>query len=178
MSSTIRHLDAANLFVGDDDPTNSLFLILKNVKLPSLEEVTKEHMGGGAVAGIELGMRAIQPLKFPFQLEGFNPEQISRFMPGSGRIKYTMRGNIRDIRDHTDLEVKAVIEGRMTKVEMSEFEKEKGINTDYEIKEVAFYSLFYNGVEKFYFDYFSGPAGVRMDGQPMFPALSRNLGLV
>jgi phage tail tube protein FII len=177
MAATIFNMDSANLFVGDDDPTNSQFLVLRNIKFPSLEEATKDHDGGGAVGTLTMGMRKLEALSLPFQLEGFNPSVMNKFMPITGRTKYTIRGNMRDIRDHTDKEIRAVIEGRMTRAEMSEFSKDDGINTDYEIREIVFYELFADGDEKFYYDYFSGPKGVRVDGQEIFPVVARNLGL-
>jgi len=123
-------------------------------------------------------MRKIVAPVLSFQLEGFNPRAVSRFMPGApSRVKYTIRGNVRDIRDHTDLEIRAIVEGRMTKYEPSEFEKDSGMTSDYEIKETVLYQLFFGQQEKFYFDYFRGPAGLRMDGQPMYPAVARNLGM-
>jgi phage tail tube protein FII len=177
MSATILTMDTANLFVGDDDPTNSQFLTLRNIKLPALEEMTKDHTGGGAMGSISIGQRLFQSLTASFQLEGFNPDVLTKFMPVTGRTKYTIRGNIRDLRDHTDTEIRAVLDGRMTRVEMSEFSRDNGINTDYEIKEVMLYSLHFGQSEKIYFDYFSGPKGVRVDGQLVFPAVARNLGL-
>lgn len=178
MASTIQHLDMANIFVGDDDPTKSVYLTLKNFKLPSLEEMTKDHTGGGTAMGITIGMALIQAPTFTFQLEGLNPDIDERFMPGlQRRIKYTVRGNVSDLRDHRDIEVKAIIEGRMTKVEMSDFDREKGSTTDYEIKEVMFYALYFDNEEKWYLDYFAGASGVRRNGELMFPQKARNLGL-
>jgi phage tail tube protein FII len=176
MASTIYHMDAANLFVGDDDPTNSLYLSLMNVKLPTLEEVTKEHSGGGAIASIELGMRVMKALTMTFKLVGMDPKVHNRFMPASP-IKYTMRGNMRDIREQKDIEVKAIIQGRMSKAEMSDFDKSKGVESDYEIKEVPFYQLFFGGDEQQYFDLYAGPAGLRIGGQPVFGTIAANLGL-
>lgn len=177
MSANILHMDSANLFAGDDDPNNSQFLVIKDITLPSLEETVKDHTGGGAAMSIEIGMRVIEKLMLRFKLEGFQPEVSNKFMPLTGRTKYTVRGNIRDIRDHTELGVEAIVEGRMTKVEVSEFDREKGVDTDYEIKEILFYQVLLGGQEKFYFDYFSGPAGVRVDGNLVFAAQARNLGL-
>lgn len=178
MPATLYNLDAANLFVGDDDPTDSQFLALKSVKIPSMEEQTKEHMGGGAIASIDLGMRSFKIAPLTFSLEGFNPTVITRFMPaGPARIKYTVRGNIRDVRTHEDIALKAIVEGRMTKAEVSEFKKDDGITTEYEIKEILFFHLFFGGDEKVYFDYWAGPNGLRMDNVSVLAGPARNLGL-
>lgn len=178
MPATLYNLDAANLFVGDDDPTNSQFLTLKNVKLPGLEEQTKEHLGGGAVFSIRLGMRSFSIAPLAFTLEGFNPTVMTRFMPiGAQRVKYTIRGNIRDVRTHEDIALRAIVEGRMTKSEISDFKRDDGITTDYEINELLFYHLYFGADEKIYADYLAGPNGVRIDGKAALPGVARNLGL-
>lgn len=175
--SNILHADSANIFVGDADPSSSLFLVIKNVKLPDLEETVKEHTGGGAVASVELGMGVIKALSPTFKLEGFRPEEIDPFLTPNGRLKYTIRYNIRDIRNHGSVGVKAVVEGRMTKIAMNDFDRDKGMETDYEIKETMFYTLHYGEQEKFYFDYFAGPSGIRVNGVNPFQGMARNLGL-
>jgi phage tail tube protein FII len=179
MASAFMQMDAANIFVGDDNPTDSLFLSIKNVNFPDLEEGTKEHIGGGAAGVIEMGNRVIRPFNFTFQLEGFNADHIGTFMPSNGaRLKYTVRANLRDLRTHADVPVLGVIEGRMTKMTTSEFTRDNGVTTDYEIKEVFFYTLHVGGQEKLYFEYLKGLAGVRKNGQAMFAAPARNLGLI
>jgi uncharacterized protein len=175
MASTILHMNAANIFVGDEDPTKSLHLVIKNVKLPSLDEMTKEHAGGGAPMKMQLGMGMLESLALTFNLEGFTPDVMTSFM-GLGRKKYTIRGNIRDVREHTDTEVKAIVEGRMVKAEMGDFTRDNGIDSSYEIREVAFYSLYFGQQEKLYVDFFGGPNGVRVDGQAIFSRVARNLG--
>jgi phage tail tube protein FII len=178
MPATLYNLDAMNLFVGDDDPTDSQFLTMQNVKIPGLEEQTKEHAGGGAISSIDLGMRYFKIAPLTFTLQGFNPTVMPRFMPaGAQRIKYTARGNIRDVRTHDDIALKAIVEGRMTKVEISDFKRDDGVTTEYEIKEILFYQLFIGDAEKIYFDYWAGPSGLRMDGNLILGGMARNLGL-
>jgi len=178
MPSTLFNLDAANLFVGDDDPTRSQFLALKSIKIPGLEEQTKEHTGGGAIATLSLGMRVFKVSPLTFTLEGPNPDVLPSFMsPAAARKKYTIRGNVRDVRTHDDIELRAIVEGRMTKIEISEYKKDDGITSDYEINEITFYHLFFKGAEKIYYEFFSGPAGLRIDGAPALQGVARNLGI-
>ncbi|WP_378952052.1 phage major tail tube protein [Mesorhizobium sp. ANAO-SY3R2] len=178
MSSPLYNLDAANMFVGDDDPGESLYTILKSVKFFGLEEATKDHLGGGAVTNIKLGMRAYTLSPIAFTLEGLAPNVQKRIMPvGAQRIKYTIRGNVRDIRSHDDIPLRCVVEGRMTKAEISEFERDKGVSSSYEINEMLFYHLHLGAEEKFYFDYWAGPNGLRIDGVPVLQGMARNLGL-
>ncbi|WP_420408705.1 phage major tail tube protein [Hoeflea sp.] len=178
MSATIHHMNFANLFIGDDDPTESQFLVLKNVKLPDLEEKTKAHEGAGAAMEIDLGMGVINPLMVSFGLEGVSTAALRRFMPATPRrIFYTIRGNVQDIQTHEEYEVKAVLEGRMTKAAMGDFKKSDGIAGEYELKEIVKYKLFVKGEEELSFDYFLGPAGVKRQGQLVFSAAARNLGL-
>lgn len=177
--STIQHLDSANIFVGDDDTNQSLFLKLMNIKFPELEEQTDSHEGSGAIMGLEIGMNLIAPLTLSFDIKGFDANVMKRFMPaGTDRIKYTVRGNLRDVRSGTQSAIKCIVEGRMTKVALSDFAKSKGMDSSYEVKEIVMYELTKDGDELWYFDYFMGPAGARRNGEAMFPQAAANLGLI
>lgn len=177
--NTIFNLDAANLFIGDEDPNDSQFLTLKDVTLPSLNESTRSHMPAGGAMAIEIGNRQIDAFQMSFNLDGFNPDVITRFMPTApNRIKYTIRGNMRDLRAGTDIECRAVVEGRMTQASMGAFSKDGGVQSEYQISEIVMYELYFDGNEKFYFDVFAGLAGCRRDGAPMFDQAAANIGLV
>lgn len=178
MSNTIERIDAATIFVGDDDPNNSLHLKIKSVGvILDLEEATMSHKAGGHVMTLEMGERSFTMGTLKFSMTGIDTDIITRFMP-SKRIKYTVRANVRDLRKDEDVSMVAIVEGRMVRVTHKDFEKESDVGGEYEIKEIVMYELYKNGVEKLWFDYFAGPAGYRRNGQPMFPELSRNLGLV
>lgn len=174
--STIYNLDTANLFVGDDNPDESQFLVLKSVKVPSLEENTKDFQPGGGVAGISYGMRSIMPLVTTFTLEGINPKVMPYFMR-TRRVPYTIRGNLTDVRTQADIPLVAVLHGRMIKVDVGEFAKQNGVESMYEIREVVKYELRIDGTEKVYFDFFAGPGGVRIDGETVFNDVARNIGI-
>lgn len=178
MANTLYIMDAAALFLGDEDPTDAEIITIKSVKIPALKEKTKAHMGGGATMEVNLGMRALDPLEFSFKLEGVNEKAMGQLMPVSGRLKYTVRGNIRDIKTGDDIGIRAIVDGRMTSYEPGEFSRDQGMESDYMFAEIMGYQLFVNDVEKFYFDYFGGPLGVRVNGNQIFRTQARNLGLV
>lgn len=177
MAATIFNLDAANLFTGDDDPGNSQFLTLQSVKLPSLEESTRSHTPGGGIMAIDIGNKKINALMLTFTLVGLNPDVMPKFMAPQ-RQKYTVRGNLFNASTQEDLPVVGVITGKMVRSEVSQFTKDDGVNTDYEIREVTKYMLTIDGQEKYYFDFFGGIGAARVDGVPMFQAAARNLGLL
>lgn len=174
--STIFNLDTANLFAGDDDPNHSQFLVLNSVKLPSLEEQTKEHKPGGGLVGVEIGMRSIAALMIGFNLNGLNPKVMNKFMTGR-REAYTIRGNVSNVKTQEDIPLVCVVHGRMTKAEISDFKKDDGVDTDYEIKEIVRYTLKLDRDEKYFFDFFGGPNAVRIDGRSIFRSVARNIGL-
>lgn len=175
MAQTILNMDLAALFIGDDNPVNSQALTLKSVKIPGLEEATKNHNPGGGVLAIDIGMKKINAPMFTFKLAGMQPDVMPRFMT-SRRQNYTLRGNLFDLATQEDKPCIAVINGKMTKVETSEFQKDDGVDTDYEIREIVKYILTIDNAEKYYLDFFLGAAGVRVDGVPLFGAAARNLG--
>ena len=175
-NTTIYNVDLANLFVGNDDPTKSEFLVLKNLKIPALQEKTRDFSPGGGVVDMKLGTRKTEALELTFQLEGPNPDVMKRFMRNQ-RIDYTVRANVRDVQTHEDIPMKAIISGRMVKNEMSQFASGDGVQSDYMISEVMRYQLWFNHDEKYYFDAFAGPLGVRIDGVAIFRRAAANLGL-
>ena len=61
--STLYVWEAANLFVGDEDPTKSKHLQIMSLKFPTLEEILQEHHAGGARVQIEIevGIRKLEP---------------------------------------------------------------------------------------------------------------------
>jgi hypothetical protein len=178
MANTIERIDAANLFVGDDDPSASLHLKIKSVGIIlDLEEATMSHKAGGHVMTLEMGERSFTMGTLKFSMTGIDTDVMTRFMPSS-RIKYTVRANLRDLKKDIDVSLVAIVEGRMVRVTHKDFEKESDVGSEFEIKEIVNYELYKNGQEIFWFDYFAGPSGYRRNGQPMFPELSRNLGLV
>lgn len=178
MASKLMILTAATMFLGDDNPDESLHLSLTNFKIPALTAQTKDHMAGGAMMGLKINMGIIEPLEFTFKLAGINREAMSKFMNPAGPINYTVRGNLRDINLQEDVAILAVIKGVMTSTDMSEYSRDGGVDSDYKIDEVTAYRLYIGGVEKHYFDWAQGPAGVRVDGIPIFNNVARNLGLI
>lgn len=176
-AATVFHVDAATLFVGDDDPTNSQHLVLKGVKMPTLTEKTRDHSPGGGPMAIKLGMRKLEALEPTFKLEGLNPSVQNKFMPPS-RTMYTMRANIRDVVQQRDIAMKAIIEGRLQEFDMGEFGTDDSVESDYKLSEVMYYQVIFDGQEKWYYSFAEGYAGVRIDGAQVFRQVAANLGLV
>lgn len=153
--STLYVLEAANLFCGDHDPKNSKHLTLQELKLPTLEADYQDHMPGGSKVGIEIevGIKKLEPT---FKLVGFDPELLTQFGLGS-RIKhiYTAYGEIRDRRTGASIELRAVMEARLGKIESDAFKRGDLMATDYALHEVTHYEVFFNTEEKWFWDFWS-----------------------
>lgn len=174
----ITELEACNLYCEDEDPSKSQFLVLEEIKLPSFQEKTKEHMGGGTIGAIKIGMRSFEAPELTFKLRGFNIDVLDKFMTApTGRRKYTMLGNVRELQSSREYQAKIVVEGRMTKVDMGSFQRDAGISTDYGIDEVVHYEFHLDGQERYYWNVFDGPLGWRVNGVAQFQGMARNLGL-
>jgi len=177
--SNIYHMDMASIMVGDTNPNDINSIKIEEIKLPVLQEVTVEHKGGGSIMGIEIGMNLLQKLELSFKMKGLSPEVFRELGIGRRRrTSYTIRGNVVDLREDRRFPAKCVVQGRMIKLDQGSFDRDKGISEDYQIAEIVHYELFLDGQEKFYFNYFQGPAGARIDGQIIFADEARNLGLV
>lgn len=174
--SNIFNLDAATLFIGDAEPDKAHYLDINTIQLPSLEEATREVKPGGGVLGINMRTKSIKALTLGFNLVGVQ-QRVMDYIAKEKREKYTIRGNLYDLRRQEDLPFVGVAEGRMMKRDIKEFKKEGDIETEYEINEIVLWKLHIDGKEQEYFDFFAGPAGIRINGNKRFNRVARNLGL-
>jgi phage tail tube protein FII len=178
-SPTIFLMDMASIMVGDGTPNDLNSLNIEDLKVPMIQEVTTEHKGGGAIMGVKLGMNMIETLDLTFKLKGFSPNVSNKLGMGQARrLNYTIRGNVRDVREDRQFSCKVVVNGRMCKVDGGSFARDSGTSEDFEVNEIMKYQCFFDDTEKFYFDYFAGPAGVRIDGNSIFATAASNLGLI
>lgn len=175
--STIFHMDAASLFVGDEE--NGHHLDLANVKPAALEEMEEDFIGAGAGMQVGIPMAAINKLMVPFQIKGLAPDLQKHFM-GATRKRFTIRGNVFNLRTEEDMAARISIQGKMRKAETSQFEKSSGVNTDFEIGNIFVYEMYVGeGTSPLYaFDYFAGIGSIVIDGQRPYAGKARNLGLV
>ena len=60
------------------------------------------------------------------------------------------------------IEGKAVMEGRLSKIAPDEFKRGDFMGNDYAINELTHYELYFNRIEKFYWDFFTN--AFRIDG--------------
>ncbi len=155
--------EACNLFVGDDGPDNSKHLNLDSIKLPDLEELTESFYGGGAIGAVEVGGMGLKALEATFKLKGWDEQAMSQF--GLNRrtlFPYTVYGVARDKNGNAPIEVKAVMRARMTRVMQDEIKRGSLMNTDFALKEMLTYQLFFNKQEKYYYSYLTSEW--RVDG--------------
>ena len=161
--STIFIMEAANLYCGDDDPSDSKHLSLGSLKLPVLQRKYQDHHGGGSVVGVEVDV-GVEKLEATFSLAGWDPAVLVQFGFGSrNRRPYTAYGVIRNKKTGRAIEAKAVMEGQIGKVESDAFQRGELQNHEYMINGIMHYRLYFDGAEKFYWDHFTSE--YRIDGQ-------------
>lgn len=155
MASSLLFLESANLFVGDEDPTDGKHLTLEEVQLPSMEEVFQDHNPGGADFGIDVavGKTKMSPT---FKLKGIDPQVFSQFGLGTKRrIFYTMRGLLRDQRTGGEKAMKAIFEGRLGKASPEAWKRGELTGSEYAINEVVHYELYVAEQEIYFWDFFT-----------------------
>lgn len=161
-SANFLIMEAANLFCGDHDPKASKHLTLAEIQLPNLQEAYQDHHPGGSPVGIEVAV-GVQKLEPTFKLAGSDPDLLTQFGIGSRYKKnFTAYAVLRDKRTGEAIEQKAIIEGRIGKIEGEAFKRGEMQSHDYAINEVTHYELWIGGKEKFYWDFFT--AEYRLDG--------------
>lgn len=154
--SDILTMEAANLFCGDHDPNASKHLTLSELQLPALQEMFADHHAGGSRVQIEVPV-GIQKLEPTFKLVGWDEDVLTQFGLGTSATKrYTAYGVLRSKRSGEARQVKAIIEGRIGKVEAETFKRGELQSHDYAINSVMHYEVYIDGKEKFYWDFYSG----------------------
>ena len=160
--STIYVMEACNLYAGDHDPTKSKHLTIQELKLPTLQAMYADHHAGGALVQIEVevGVEKFEPT---FKLGGWDPHLLTGFGLGT-RLKdvFTDYGKIIDHRVGRAIEAKAVIEGRLGKIEPDAFQRGELMGHEYAINEVTHYQLWFDEKEKIYWDFYTN--SWRVDG--------------
>jgi len=89
-------------------------------------------------------------------LNGWDPDLLTQFGLGSSRSKvFTAYGVIRDKRTGAALEARAILEGRLGKIEPDAFQRGELQGHEYAINEVMHYELWFADKEKLYWDFFA-----------------------
>lgn len=153
--SGLQIMEAANLFCGDDDPTASKHLTLSELQLPVLQEMFADHHAGGSAIQIEIPT-GIQKLESSFKLAGWDKALLEQFGLSAKRsMRYSAYGVIRDQMTGVAEQAKAIIEGRLGKIEGEAFKRGEMQSHDYAISGITHYELFIGGAEKIYWDFFT-----------------------
>lgn len=153
--STVYLLNAANLFVGDHDPSKSKHLTLAELKLPDLQAIYADHHAGGALVATEFEV-GIQKLEPTFKLNGFDPDLISEFGLGSKiRNIFTAYGEIVDQRTGKSIEVKSIIEARLGKIAPDAFKRGDLHGHEYSMNSVVRYEIWFDNSPKLEWDFFT-----------------------
>lgn len=154
-SNTMFVMEAVNLFCGDHDPTASKHLTLSELALPELQEIFADHHAGGARVGIEVAV-GVQKLEPSFKLNGIDPDLLTQFGLGSKLNKiYTAYGVAIDQRSGRNIEVKAIMEGRLGKVAPSAFQRGELMSHDYAINALTHYEIWFDSKPKIRWDFFT-----------------------
>lgn len=173
--STIYVMEAANLFCGDHDPTKSKHLTLTELQLPTLQEMYQDHHAGGSKVQIEVAV-GVQKLEPTFKLSGWDPDLLAQFGLGAARPQmFTAYGVIANKRTGEKIGAKAIMQGRLGKVEGEAFKRGEMQSHDYAVNEVTHYELWFGDREKLFWDFFT--AEWRLDAVDQNADERRLLGL-
>ena len=162
--ATVFIMEAANLFAGDGEQgtAQSNHLQLTEVKLPGLEENFADHVATGAPVAVEFDTHMLR-LEVTFNLAGWQREVMTLIARSEKLLQhYTIYGLIRDRRSGEAQEAIAVLEGRLGRVNPTNFRSGDLQQLEYSIRNITAYSLEWPKGNIIYdWDYF---ASIRMIG--------------
>lgn len=146
INSNLYVMEAANLMCGDggnnNQPGESTHVSLMELKLPGLEENYVDHYPGGAPVGIEVPMY-INRLEATFTLAGWQPAIMTMMGRSAVRVQwFTAYGLIRERRTGAALEGKAVMQGRLGRVNPTAYRKGDMMQHEYAIRSIIHYELY------------------------------------
>src|SRR5215207_2818450 len=154
MSSNVYLMEAANLFCGDADPSLSNHLTISDLKLPELAENYVDHRPGGAPLAVEIDTH-MNRLESTFTLAGWQPQvQTMIGLSTTANQVFTAYGVIRDRRNGRALEGKAVMQGRLGRVNPQNWRRGDLQSHEYAIRAIMHYALWLEGEEMFFWDFF------------------------
>ena len=145
-NSTIYVMESANMICGNSGgrgsaPGISTHLVLQELKLPTLEENYVDHAPGGAPVAIEIPTHQ-NKLEATFNLAGWDPKIMSYIGQNDPTYQvFTAYGLIRDRRTSRAHQAKAVMEGRLGRVNPTAFSKGNLMSHEYSIKSIVSYKL-------------------------------------
>ena len=152
--SDLYPIESFNLFVGDAGPDNTKHLIIKNLKLPEMEELTQQHHSGGSWGAIDIGGLGMKELMSSFKLTGWDVQTLSQFgINNRVKFPFTMYGNARSKATGRAVPIKALMWGRLTSIKMPELKRGDLMEVDHEIKEMLHYELFVDQKQKYFWDW-------------------------
>ena len=155
MAASLIVWEAANLFAGDDSPTNSKHLTIQNIQLWQPKEKTQEHHPGGGIGAITIGGLGFEPPEVTFKLTGSDAQTKALFGIGAnGQRPYTIYGALRDKNGGRMIERKVIVFGRMIEVGENEFQRGQLMEQDHRIAEITHYELWEDKAEVYYYDFF------------------------
>lgn len=160
--ATIYTMEAVNLFCNDHDPDQSKHLTISELKLPDLAEIFVDHHPGGSNVAVEFAM-GVQKLEPTFKLNGYDPDLLTQFgLSTRYRNMFTAYGVIRDQRTGREIESKSRIEARLGRVAPDSYQRGELQGHEYAMNSVTHYEIWFNGVEKIFWDFFTN--AWRVDG--------------
>ena len=116
--------------------------MLQELKLPALEENYVDHAPGGAPIAIEVPTH-MNKLEATFNLAGWDPALMSYIGQEDPYYqRFTAYGLIRDRRTSEALQMMAVMEGRLGRVNPTAFSKGNLMAHEYSVKSIVHYELF------------------------------------
>lgn len=138
-------MESVNLICGDagdgSNPGVSTHLVIRELKLPGLEENNVDHTAGGAWVQIEIPM-FVNKLEAQFNLAGWQPDVMRLFGTNSRILQsYTAYGLIRDRAKGVALQARAHMSGRLGRVNPTNFRKNDLMDYEYRITSIVHYEL-------------------------------------
>jgi phage tail tube protein FII len=145
MAQFLYTMEAVNLICGDvgteAQPGYSTHLVIREMKLPNMEEQYVDHVPGGGTAAIEVPSH-LGRLESTFTLAGWKPEVMTMLASSVRQLqRFTAYGLIREQRSGEAVRSVALMWGRLGHVNPSAFRRGDMMEHAYSIRNITHYEL-------------------------------------
>ena len=148
--------EAANIYLGDEDPGASNHLTILDLQLPGMAQTMIDYTPGGAVVAIDFATTMLMKQSITFKLAGMDPDRMTKIGMGSNALQnYTIYGSVRSKRNNKIHQAVAVAHGIIVSITPSGFSRGSGVDLDFAIGSIDRYSFNMDGKSIYKLDFWN-----------------------
>lgn len=148
--------EGVNMWRSDSQEDTGRAISLVKLGIPAIKWKTAGYAPAGGGAEVNFQTKTLEPIEPKFEMKGIDPDFLSKIGFHSGlHDKFTFAGAVRNKQTLVLQPMRCIIQGVVNSVEHDEYSAGELAGCNYALTEVVHFELKLNGVELFYFDFYT-----------------------